>query len=148
MSTQTILFPTDFSSASYAALETAISLARDRNATLLIAHCQETALAYGGSEFAFVVPVPDDAQIQAMLDGVLAQVDRVPCEKRLLHGVPWREIISLAEKENVKLIVMGTHGRTGLVRALMGSVAEAVVRHAPCPVLTIRQPARVTAKAS
>jgi nucleotide-binding universal stress UspA family protein len=81
-----------------------------------------------------------------MLDEVLGGVDGISCEKWLLQGTPWRSIVALAERENVDLIVLGTHGRTGLLRVLMGSVAEAIVRHATCPVLTIRQGAQVTAK--
>jgi nucleotide-binding universal stress UspA family protein len=146
MSTNRILFPTDFSERSLAALETAVSLARDRNATLVVAHCQETPLAYGGDELAYGVPAPDDAELKSMLDHVVERVQDVPCEKRLLRGVPWRSIVGLAEKEDVKFIVMATHGRLGLLRLLMGSVAEAVVRHAHCPVLTIRQPAKVAAE--
>jgi nucleotide-binding universal stress UspA family protein len=64
----------------------------------------------------------------------------VPVERRLLAGDPADAIIRLAESENIDLIVMGTHGRRGLSRLLMGSGAEAVVRAAPCPVLTVKQP--------
>ena len=147
MNNSVILFPTDLSLASLAALDTAVSLARDRGGALVVAYCQEEPIAYGGGEFAYGVPVPDDAELEALLDEVVHKVTGVPCQKRLLRGVPWRTIIGLAEKESAELIVMGTHGRTGLMRLLMGSVAEAVVRHAPCPVLTVRQPARVPAKA-
>ena len=146
MTTPVILFPTDFSVANLSALDTAVSLARDRGGMLIVAYCQEEPLAYGGGEFAYGVPVPDDAELEAMLDELVAKVVGVACQKRLLRGVPWRSIVGLAEKEGAEMIVMGTHGRTGLTRLLMGSVAEAVVRHAPCPVLTIRQPARMPAK--
>ena len=64
----------------------------------------------------------------------------VPHEHRLLHGDPIGEIVRLAEQEHVDMIVMGTHGRTGLSRLLMGSVAEAVVRRADCPVLVVKHP--------
>jgi nucleotide-binding universal stress UspA family protein len=57
----------------------------------------------------------------------------------MLNGLPWQQIVDAAQREpGLGLIVIGTHGRTGLSRVLMGSVAELVVRHAPCPVLTIR----------
>ena len=69
----------------------------------------------------------------------------VPVERRLLAGDPADAIIRLAESEHIDLIVMGTHGRRGLSRLLMGSVAESVVRVAPCPVLTVKQPVMVTA---
>ena len=138
MTTYKILFPTDFSPASHAALDVAAALARDRNATLIVAHCEEPPVAYAAGEFAYGVPIPNDEELQAMLDEVIRGVEGVSCEKRLLQGTPWRSIVSLAEKENVDLIVLGTHGRTGLMRVLMGSVAEAIVRHATCPVLSIR----------
>ena len=147
MTTHKILFPTDFSTASNAALETAVSIARDRNAMLLIAHCEETPVVYDG-EVGFVAAAPHDGELREMLHHVKEKVHGVSCETRLVHGVPWQGIVGLAEKEEVDLIVMGTHGRTGLMRVLMGSVAEAVVRHAPCPVLTIRQPERVPATIS
>jgi nucleotide-binding universal stress UspA family protein len=61
-------------------------------------------------------------------------------EHRLVRGEPAKEILRLAKDENAGLIVMGTHGRTGMLRALMGSVAEQVVRNATCPVLTLKIP--------
>lgn len=64
----------------------------------------------------------------------------VQFEHRLVRGEPAREILRLAKDENADLIVMGTHGRTGMLRALMGSVAEQVVRNAACPVLTLKIP--------
>jgi nucleotide-binding universal stress UspA family protein len=121
-------------------------LARDRGATIVIAHCQEDPVAYGGGEFAFAPPVSFDRELEMMLDNVSAKADDVPCEKRMLRGDPWKAIVELAQNQNVSLIVMGTHGRTGLMRLLMGSVAEAVVRHATCPVLAIRQPVHVAEK--
>ena len=69
-------------------------------------------------------------ELEAMLDEVVAKVVGVACQKRLLRGVPWQSIVGLAEKEGAEMIVMGTHGRTGLTRLLMGSGAESVVRHA------------------
>jgi len=59
----------------------------------------------------------------------------------LRSGVPYREVVALATDERADLVLMGTHGRGGLDRALLGSVADRVVRLAPCPVLTVRQPA-------
>lgn len=147
MNTQKILFATDFSVAGNEALETAVSLARDRDATLLIVHCAEEPLGYPG-EFGLGMPVPSDAELQGLLSSVKEKVQGVPCETRLVHGAASQGIVGTAEKEDVDLIVMGTHGRTGFLRVLMGSVAEAVVRHAHCPVLTIRQSKRALAKAS
>ena len=74
-----------------------------------------------------------------MLEAVVPTDPTVPYEHRLITGDPATAIARLAEEEQADLIVMGTHGRTGLTRLLMGSVAEAVVRRAPCPVLTYKQ---------
>jgi nucleotide-binding universal stress UspA family protein len=81
-----------------------------------------------------------------MLDQLLPSESDVQCERRLLMGDPATEIVALAEEENVDLIVMGTHGRTGIKRLLMGSVAEAVVRRASCPVFTYKQPRQVASE--
>lgn len=64
--------------------------------------------------------------------------EKIPVKTRLIEGAPFREIIKMAKREGADLIVMGTHGRTGIDHLLAGSVAEKVVRLAPCPVLTIR----------
>ena len=63
---------------------------------------------------------------------------RHPVELRVLVGHPFERILETAIREQVALIVLGTHGRTGLAHAIMGSVAERVVRLAPCPVLTVK----------
>lgn len=137
-----ILFPTDFSHSGDAALAYATSLARDMGATLLIVHVEEPPAAYGGGELYYGVPEPADDELRRMLSEVLPTDPAVPFEHRLVTGDPATAIVNLAEMEGADLIVMGTHGRTGLSRLLMGSVAELVVRRAQCPVLTIKQPAR------
>jgi universal stress protein A len=140
MNQRKILFPTDFSHASDAALDWASSLARERGAALLIVHVEEPPAAYGGGEMYYGMPDPASEDLAKMLSQVLPTDPQVSHEHRLLTGDPATAIARLAEQENVELIVMGTHGRTGLLRLLMGSVAEAVVRRAPCPVLTLKQP--------
>ncbi|MEO8499029.1 MAG: universal stress protein, partial [Planctomycetota bacterium] len=75
-----------------------------------------------------------------MLDKIVPSDPTVPCEHLLLLGDPAHQLVELANKQSVDLIVIGTHGRTGLFRALMGSVAESVVRHATCPVITVKHP--------
>ncbi len=140
MKAKKILFPTDFSERSEAALRHATSLARENGATLMIAHVREPAETYADTGFAGY-PVPQD---EAELRGVLHEIEpsdtSVRCVHHLLSGNPADEIIRFAEQAGVDLIVMGTHGRTGLSRLVMGSVAEAVVRGAKSPVLTIKQP--------
>ena len=81
-----------------------------------------------------------------MLSEVVPTDPAVGYEHRLLIGSPATSIVQLAEREGVDMIVMPTHGRTGLVRLLMGSVAEEVVRKAKCPVLTVKAAAERTAK--
>jgi nucleotide-binding universal stress UspA family protein len=73
-----------------------------------------------------------------------AQASKMDVARRVVVGIPYRKIVDVAEEETIDLIVMTTHGRTGLSHLVMGSVAEKIVRTAPCPVLTIR-PTCVTA---
>jgi nucleotide-binding universal stress UspA family protein len=140
MSERKVLLPTDFSHTSDAALALATSQARERDATLLIVHVEEPPSAYGGGEMYYGIPDPAIDDLKRMLDEVRPADPMVKFEHRLITGEPAAAIARLAEDEHVELIVMGTHGRTGLLRLLMGSVAESVVRRAPCPVLTLKQP--------
>ena len=138
MNTPKILFPADFSTTGQTALEMATSLARDRGAKLLIVHVEEPPMAYGGGELYYGIEEPDREQLKKMLSEVLPTDPSVGYEHRLMVGSPATAIVHLAEKEGVEMIVMPTHGRTGLLRVLMGSVAEEVVRKAKCPVLTVK----------
>ena len=138
MHAKKILFPTDFSHASDAALNYTASLARDMKATLVIVHVEEPLPAYVGEAY-YGIPNPPNPEVRRMLEAVKPPAD-VPHEHRLLSGDPAEEIVRLAAEKHVDMIVMSTHGRTGLSRLLMGSVAEHVVRRAACPVLTFKQP--------
>src|SRR5689334_9142037 len=138
MNAPKILFPTDFSTAGQTALDLATSLARDRGAKLLIAHVEEPPMAYGGGELYYGIEMPDRKELEKMLSEVVPTDPAVGYEHRLVIGSPATAIVYLAEKEGVEMIVMPTHGRTGLLRVLMGSVAEEVVRKAKCPVLTLK----------
>jgi len=139
MAGKTILFPTDFSTASDAALSHAETLANQAAATLLIVHVEEPPLAYGGGELYYGLPEPNSERIQKMLEDVRPRDSAVRFEHRLTMGDPAGEVVRLAGDEGCEMIVMGTHGRTGLTRLLMGSVAEQIVRRAPCPVLIYRE---------
>lgn len=86
------------------------------------------------------VPEPDTRALEEMLKKIRPTDPNVPYEHRLVVGSPAHAICDLADEEGVDMIVMGTHGRTGLRRLLMGSVAEHVVRWANCPVLTFKMP--------
>ncbi len=140
MDAKKVLFPTDFSTSSDAGLSHATSLARDAGAKMLIVHVEEPPTAYGGGEMYYGIPEPDTAALQKMLEAVKPTDASVPYEHHLVVGDPATEIVRLAEEQGADMIVMGTHGRTGLSRLLMGSVAEAVVRRANCPVMTYKQP--------
>jgi len=147
MNASKILCPTDFSTMGQTALEMATSLARDRGATLVIMHVEEPPMAYGGGELYYGIEEPNREELKRMLTEVVPADPAVPCEHRLMIGSPATAIVELAQRENVNLIVMPTHGRTGLMRLLMGSVAEEVVRKAKCPVLTVKPAAANVAKA-
>ena len=138
MKAKKILFATDFSTTANEALDFAASLAKESGAKLLIVHVAELPMAYGTGEMYYGLPEPDTADLHRMLNAVIPTNPAVPYEHRMLSGNPSSEIVELATAEGVDLIVMSTHGRTGLTRALMGSVAEVVVRRATCPVLTLK----------
>lgn len=148
MKASKILFPTDFSHTGDAALTLASVLARDMGARLLIVHVEEPPMAYGAGDMYYGIGEPATEDLKRMLDEVRPTDPAVSYEHHLTTGEPASAIIDLAEKENVDMIVMGTHGRTGLYRLLMGSVAEAVVRRAACPVITYRDPAKAHRRGS
>lgn len=135
---KTILFATDFSAPSNVAFEVASALARDYKARMIALHVVEPAGA-GYSEFApYIGPEEDKGEAMAKLQAIKALSSRATIEHRLLEGDPAAVIAETAAETGADLIVMGTHGRTGLTRLVMGSVAEEVLRRAPCPVLTVR----------
>ena len=143
MSDGTIVVATDFSEGSKHALEYASTSAKTTGAKLLIAHVRSIPdLEDGEGMLHAGVERDDDAAYLSRLQSIKPDIDGVAFEHRLLRGNPAQQIIQLAKDENAALIVMGTHGRTGLMRLLMGSVAEEVVRQAPCPVLTIKIPGK------
>jgi nucleotide-binding universal stress UspA family protein len=142
-----ILVPTDFSPPSDAALEYARILAAKFGSTLRILHVIDDPSAssdFVGDGFA---PSTEDIrnglleQARKRLDHLMNLVDRSRYHAHVdaIVGTPADAIIEFASATGTSLIVMGTHGRTGLAHLLMGSVAEQVVRTAPCPVLSVRQ---------
>ena len=147
MKLEKILFPTDFSHTGDSALAMATALARDTGAKLVFVHVEEPPMAYGGGEMYYGLPDPQTEDLEEMLGKVVPTDPNVPFEHHLVTGDPSAAIPRFAKQEGVDLIVMGTHGRTGISRLLMGSVAEAIVRRSPCPVLTFKQPHEEMAKA-
>jgi nucleotide-binding universal stress UspA family protein len=147
MKVKKILFPTDFSECSQAALACASVLASESKAQLFIVHVDDIPAAYieglaSGYAGHGYVPKPENTRddIREQLSRVSPTISHVHFEHRYLRGNPADQILKFAERENVDLIVMGTHGRTAALQLLMGSVAEAVVRRANCPVLTLKRP--------
>jgi nucleotide-binding universal stress UspA family protein len=146
MNVQRILFPTDFSHHNDAALTYASTLAAEAGALLYIVHVDEmhdlnAAMGEAGYLIAAAVAHEGRPEVRRHLESVVPTTKKVAYEHYYLQGSPVTEILEFAERENVDLIVMASHGRTGLSRLLMGSIAEGVLRKAPCPVLIVRQPA-------
>jgi nucleotide-binding universal stress UspA family protein len=122
----------------------------------VLAHAADLARVHGATlDFVYVVNAAAFANLpmetswegvreslrgegEAALDGAEAAVEGVPTEHRMLEGGPAREIVAYAERSGADLVLMGTHGRGGINRILLGSVAERVVRSSPVPVLTVR----------
>ncbi len=145
MQIRTILFPTDFSNGARAAMGSAISLANQYGAKLILLYViQDVNIAewYIPSSISAMDLVEDmrkgaEKEIAKWLDeAARAGVKNV--ERMVVRGVPFVEIIRTARDKGVDLIVIGTHGRTGIDHMLFGSTAEKVVRKAHCPVLTVR----------
>ena len=139
MNIRNILCPVDFSEYSDAALAYASSLAKDADAKLHIVFVYEEPYAYTDGIGGFVPPA-DLEKEKEDLEAIRPPIDGVSFCHDFIVGIPTDALLKYAKDNDIDLIVMGTHGRTGLLRLLMGSVAEAVVRRAPCPVVTIRQP--------
>ena len=148
MTAQRFLVPVDFSEYANQVLEYAIGLASKLGARLTLLHViqsppwggvdMDVTLPYAYTRYIQVLEAESANSMQACLERVTAA--GVEGEVAVVHGVPFHEIIETAKMQQVDLIVMGTHGRTGLQYVLLGSVAEKVVRLAPCPVLVVRQP--------
>jgi nucleotide-binding universal stress UspA family protein len=142
-----ILHATDFSRASRPALAKAIALARQNRAPLAIAHALPPLVLPVGGDFGYVAPKTYDTidrnarqhatkQLAAIARRAKAAGVRVAV--LLLDGPPHEQIPRAIRRTRADLVVIGTHGRTGLAKVLLGSVAERVVRLASCPVLTVR----------
>ncbi len=134
-----ILHPTDFSERSQAAFQMACSLARQHGVRLIILHVMTPPATVFGE-----LTARAEQSVRESEARTLAQLKpsdpQVRFEHQLEEGDPVEQILHAAKVNQCDLIVMGTHGRTGLGRLLMGSVAEQVLRKADCPVLTVKAP--------
>jgi universal stress protein A len=145
MSGKKILFATDYSEASEHAFQHATWLTQCTQAQLCIVHVSERE-QYPVGELFDEEPEPNQKELER-LQSILPEDSSISCEHRLLYGEagsaeitkPFKVIVDFAKKENVDMIVLGTHGRSGVGHFLIGSVAESVVGHAHCPVVTVRQ---------
>jgi universal stress protein A len=140
-----IMHPSDFSTASRPAFARAVETAKERRAELLIVHVLSTVIPLASD--GYVSPKTYDEILKASREDAQRQLDRLVASAQkarvkargvILEGVAWEELVRLASRRKADMIIMGTHGRTGLSRLFLGSVAERVIGHAPCPVLTVR----------
>jgi len=148
MQIRSILLPTDFSDCGNYALSFAASLARTFGASIICVHVIEPMVpTVGYSGMTEPLPIADITdQLEYSAERELPKIaEREECaglevEEVIVHGEAASEIVRAAKERNVDLIVVSSHGRTGLGRILFGSTAEAVVRHASCPVLVVKPP--------
>lgn len=138
---KSILHPTDFSETALDAKRHALALARAFGATLHLLHVVDAPF-YSHPAFGGYVPDPDalDAYARTGLENWIQPEEAagLTIVRRHIAGTPFVEIIADAKKNDIDLIVIGTHGRSALLQTLMGSTAERIVRKSPCPVLTVR----------
>ena len=142
LSINNVLFATDFSATSEAALPYATAICRRFGSTLHAAHVLSDAsllMMTGGVDYVSMSTIYEDAHTEARekLDQISARIEGIPHRNYVRHGQVWKNLAAIIEENNIDLIVVGTHGRTGLGKLLLGSVAEDILRHATCPVLTV-----------
>lgn len=142
-----ILAPTDFSELSKLGIRYALEMARDVSAEVIVYHAIDLGEEWKGlrSELTPYHDMLNDTR--QMLDRFIGdnfadRIDLVEVQRLVEFGSSYKNIVDLAEKENVDMIVMSTHGRTGLDHMILGSVTEKVVARAPCPVLVVPRRAR------
>lgn len=151
MQIRSILLPTDFSECGNYALSYAASLARKFGASIICVHVIEPMVpTVGYSGMTEPLPLADITdQLEDSAERELPKISEceecegLDIEEVIVHGEAATEIARVAEERNVDLIIISSHGRTGLGRILFGSTAEAVVRHSSCPVLVVKPPKEI-----
>ena len=140
-----ILHPSDFSRASGAAFAKAVEMAKANSAELLVVHVLTPVIPMVGDGYVSPkvyeeIEATSRSHAQVALDRLLAKAKKagVRVKSLLIEGVPHEQISRAARSKRADLVVIGTHGRTGLAKFFLGSVAGRVVSIAPCPVLTVR----------
>ena len=144
ISLKKILCPIDHSDCSKEALKYAVSFAMKDEAKLYLLHIIDIR-SFNDSLVAMSQQIPDEETLEQLrmklLDCIPEDIrDDMDVEATVIQGIPFAEIISTAKEKEIDMIVIGSHGRTGISHMMLGSVSEKVVRKAPCPVLTVRQP--------
>ena len=141
MNIKRILCPIDFSDFNQAANEYASLLAQSSGAKIIYLHCSLPEVPYASHPYIDVDQ--EEARDRKRLEEITPTVEGVEAEYAIEFGSPAEKIVDFANENDVDLVVMGTHGRTGLRRVFMGSVAEGVVRKAECPVLAVKSNSNV-----
>jgi len=138
-----ILVPTDFSACADEARAVAIELAKTFGAHVILAHaCDSPSAAYMGmmaTPLDLVTPLREAAKVALAQSFELLRREHSDSESLLVFGNAPLELLRAIETSRADLVVLGTHGRTGLTHLLLGSVAEKIVRTSPVPVLTVRK---------
>ncbi len=140
-----ILIPTDLSEEARHVLPYAVEFARSYGAKIILVHVVDARWVgpVASAEFPGMVEDQIDSSKTAatqVMEEMRIELGDLEVETQVLIGSPHVEIVRYARSEDVDLIILATHGRTGLAHALIGSVAEKVVQMAPCPVLTLKHP--------
>ena len=141
-----ILYATDYSKASARALDEAVALAKQNRAELLVLHVIDAVPPYvagediGGADLYMKLEETTKQEAETSMKKLMEKLRKlkVNAKSLLLRGTAHEQIVRAAKSRRANLIVIGTHGRTGLSKLFMGSVANQVVSRAPCPVLTVR----------
>jgi len=142
MPIHTILHPTDFSDSARYAFSVAAILAREHKARLVVLHVRQTLgpmVSFGDALARLETPGYQE-KLWGLLRRFVVADSRVQVDHRMVEGDAVKQILRTAEHTHCDLIVMGTHGRTGLDRLVLGSVADRVLRGARCGVMTVRAP--------
>jgi nucleotide-binding universal stress UspA family protein len=141
-----ILHATDYSKASERALQEAVDFAKQNNAEMLVVHVIQPVVPYvagediGAAELYVKLEESTKQEAQRSMNKLMQRLERlgVKAKSLLLRGSPADQIVKAAKNRKADMVVIGTHGRTGLSKLFMGSVASRVISTAPSPVLTVR----------
>jgi nucleotide-binding universal stress UspA family protein len=140
-----ILHPSDFSRASAGAFAKAVDMAKTNRAEMVVLHVLAPVLPFVGDGYVSPkvyeeIEASGRAQAQKQLNVLVAKAKRAGARAKslLMEGIPHEQILRAARSKRADVVVLGTHGRTGLAKFFVGSVASRVVSMGPCPVLTVR----------